>query len=238
MSAPARPYLLSLRSDNGKTGPIAVSSVAAQSCPASCPLGQDGTCYAMHGPISWTWRRLSEGRIASALSYDALRAALRSLPAGALYRHGQQGDWFGPDEIRGIQAATAHLTAWGYTHHRDPEVWRAMRTLGEGGLVINASADGLPEAHYLASLGLPTVVTLPQEAPKVTRASQSQRVIVCWAQQAEGRTCADCRGARGIPWCADARRDFIVGFRAHGVKKAALNRRLNVLREHGPAASV
>jgi hypothetical protein len=40
---------LSFPSDNGKTGPIAVSSTSRRTCPSSCPLAGDQGCYAEAG---------------------------------------------------------------------------------------------------------------------------------------------------------------------------------------------
>ena len=51
---------LSFPSDNGKTGPIAVSSTSRHTCPSSCPLAGDQGCYAETGfHTRLHWDRLS-----------------------------------------------------------------------------------------------------------------------------------------------------------------------------------
>jgi hypothetical protein len=53
---------LSFPSDNGKTGPIAVSSTSRHTCPSSCPLAGDQGCYAEAGfHTRLHWDRLSRG---------------------------------------------------------------------------------------------------------------------------------------------------------------------------------
>ena len=55
---------LSFPSDNGKTGPIAVSSTSRRTCPSSCPLAGDQGCYAESGfHTRLHWDRLSRGQV-------------------------------------------------------------------------------------------------------------------------------------------------------------------------------
>ncbi|MFO0015331.1 MAG: hypothetical protein ACK52U_02095 [Synechococcaceae cyanobacterium] len=51
---------LSFASDNGKSGPIAVSSTSRRTCLSSCPLAGDHGCYAedgFHTRLHWVGTR-------------------------------------------------------------------------------------------------------------------------------------------------------------------------------------
>lgn len=232
-------YTFRKKSKNAKLAgpgrPVAATMGTEDSCPASCPLsrtGGDGSCYAGNGPMSWTWRKLSDGRIAG-IDYDQLRQSLRALPVGHYIRINQAGDVHSAEELRGIAASGEHLVGWSYTHRKDADTLRAVRdTARAGGISWNASADTLAEAAEHMRAGIPTVVVVRSDAPKVTRLPEG-RAVVCWAQQAEGRTCSDCRGARGVPWCADGKRDFAVAFRAHGARARKLDGRLHLQMAEG-----
>lgn len=76
------------------------------------------------------------------------------------------------------------------------------------------SADNLDMADEYQRNGLPTVVILPADAPKVTTTPQRNKVVRCPANPDRGITCESC----GL--CAKSKRDYIIGFPAHGTGKA------------------
>jgi hypothetical protein len=101
---------LSFPSDNGKTGPIAVSSTSRHTCPSSCPLAGDQGCYAESGfHTRLHWDRLSRGE--SGLPAAAFIKQVLALPAGILFRHCVAGDqWPDPsDPLRIDQALLLQL---------------------------------------------------------------------------------------------------------------------------------
>ena len=127
---------LSFPSDNGKTGPIAVSSTSRRTCPSSCPLAGDQGCYAEAGfHTRLHWDRLSRGE--SGLPAAAFIKQVLALPAGILFRHCVAGDqWPDPadplriDQVLLLQLAraTRHLrAAWSFTHFRVPREARTIK---------------------------------------------------------------------------------------------------------------
>jgi len=214
-------YQLTHRSENRKTGPIAVSITGKQSCPGSCPLLGKG-CYASYGPLNLHWQRVSNGTFPHLLTLPQFVRQLRSLPKGSFFRHNQAGDLPGTGEringrsLSAIVRATQHLISWTYTHKKTPAALRAIASANSsssGGLVINLSADSLSEADRLAATGAPVVVTLPAHARAGLRTPGGRLVAICPAQLSE-TTCQTC-GA-GSPLCARRERSYVIGFRAHG----------------------
>ena len=121
-----------------------------------------------------------------------------------------------------------------YTHHRN---FDAIRRADELGFHINVSADSFDEADLFARQGLSTVMVLPSDYgrrrkrgswaesleayrrritnfPRNTKGGT--KIAICPASYHDV-TCAEC-GA-----CAGPRpNDTIIGFPAHGSRKAAL----------------
>lgn len=91
---PAKPFRFVLSSNNKKTGPIPVTSSAAQSCPMACPMRTDahGGCYAASGYSAIHWRALSEGKASTALDATGLLGAVSALHKGQLWRMNEAGD--------------------------------------------------------------------------------------------------------------------------------------------------
>ncbi len=225
---------LSFPSDNGKTGPIAVSSTSRRTCPSSCPLAGDQGCYAEAGfHTRLHWDRLSRGE--SGLPAAAFIKQVLGLPAGILFRHCVAGDqWPDPaDPLRIDQAlllqlarATRHLrAAWSFTHFpMSPENQAAVRQAAAKGLVVNASTESRSVAAALMCQGLPAVCVVLPDAPAVFR-HEGVRFVACPASH-RGRggrkiQCISCGGRFGLPLCAQADRPFVITFPAHGPRAAA-----------------
>lgn len=233
---PAKPYRFVRISSNRKTGPIPVSSTAAQSCPQACPMRTDasGGCYAASGNSAIHWRALSEGRAGTALDLQGFVTAIASLPRGQLWRMNEAGDLM-PDKTGCIDtvALSAIVGANGYgkrqgftyTHHRvtgDDSQGRNNRALvqwaNERGFTINASANNPEHADSIADAapGVPVVTLMDPDAwaGKATASTPAGRMIVrCPAEYMQGMDCAKC----GL--CAVSTRKGIVGFTAHGSSK-------------------
>ena len=152
---------LSFLSDNGKTGPIAVSSTSRHTCPSSCPLAGNQGCYAEAGfHTRRHWDRLSRGEVgATAAAFLQLVAAL---PAGVMFRHCVAGDqWPDPaDPLRIDQAlllqlarATRHLrAAWSYTHN---EVGQWVDTITKVGCIA-VDTGQVPSISFFFAAIIPT----------------------------------------------------------------------------------
>jgi hypothetical protein len=236
---PAKPYRFVRVSSNRKTGPIPVTSTAAQSCPTACPMRTDseGGCYAASGNSAIHWRALSEGKAGTALDLMGLCEAIRALPKGQLWRMNEAGDLPTPDgrsidahSLRAIVDANKGRRGFTYTHH-DPKAWSTHQgkhgratnaalidTANVQGFTVNLSANNPAHADALASLGIGApVVTLMEPGAwqgKPTATTPAGRPIVrCPAEHIDGMTCAQCE------LCANRERRSIVGFTAHGSSK-------------------
>jgi hypothetical protein len=157
-------------------------------------------------------------------------------PKRQLWRYGQAGDLPASiDEIEKLARANGRRPVICYTHHRNFE---AIRRAGQLGFHINISADSFAEADAFARQGLSTVMVLPSEYgrhrkrgkwaesldayrrrianfPRTT--TGGVKIAICPASYHDV-TCAEC-GA-----CSGPRpNNTIIGFPAHGSRKAAID---------------
>jgi hypothetical protein len=213
---------LTLVSRNKKTGPIPVSTTSKDTCPSACPF-KDAGCYARTGPLGMYWNRMSKERAAD--SWRTFLGAIRSLPAGQLWRHNQAGDLPGIGNNIDSKALGALVRAndgrrgFTYTHKpMTPANARAVARANANGFIINLSANNLREADSLASLAIgPVVVVLPQTQETNTTTPAGRKVVICPAVTHENVTCASCK------LCARADREFVIGFPAHGTEKGKVD---------------
>lgn len=232
---PSHRAALSFPSGNAKTGPIAVSSTSRHICPSSCPLTGTQGCYAeavYHTRLHWD--QLSAG--ATGVQAEIFVAQVRDLPAGTLFRHCIAGDqWSDPiDPLRIDQAllnqlarACRHLrAAWSFTHFPMETANQAtIRLAAAKGLVINASTESRATATDLARQGNPAVCVVPTDTPAVFR-HEGVRFVACPAylsvpSRRKRIQCINCGGRFGLPLCAQADREFVITFPAHGPRADA-----------------
>ena len=216
---------LTMKSRNVKTGPIPVSTTAAESCPSACPFNNanEGGCYAESGPLALHWRKVSDGR--SGESYDRFVAKIAALPKGQLWRHNQAGDLQGVGDKIDAIALQALVRAndgkRGFTYTHKPATTNnaaAIADANANGFTVNLSGNNVNHADTLADLDIgPVVVVLPIDAKENTTTPKGRKIVVCPATQRENVSCATCK------LCAIADRDFIVGFPAHGTSKKKAN---------------
>ena len=201
-------------SGNVKTGPIAVTTTSAGSCPPTCSFKGNG-CYAESGPLAMHWRAVTAGKRGGTL--EELCAKITALPRHQLWRHNQAGDLPGyqgeldPGAVRRIAEANKGRRGFTYTHYRPTATnQEIVARANKAGFTINWSAETLEEADEFAALGAgPVVCVLPADQLTPVRTPAGRHVIVCPA--ATGNTdCLNC----GI--CQQRDRQAIVGFPAHG----------------------
>lgn len=234
-------YHITPISSNAKTGPVAVTTTSANSCPPSCPMNSGG-CYAKAGPLALHWRKVNEGaRGTSSTEEHAadIAHALRKLPSGArLVRLNQAGDLPGNGENIDADALSTLANAcgshggrgWTYTHKKTPEALATIDAMqaAKPALVVNISADTLHEADKHASQGRSVCVTVPAGSPDKLRTPQGRAVIACPAESRDDVTCAACQ------LCAkhsSERRGLVIAFRAHGTARRKLSEKLVKLSE-------
>lgn len=214
-------------SGNAKTGPIPVTTTGAQSCPMVCPLRGQG-CYAETGPISWHWKKLTDGRKAS-MQYSDVMDEISRLPKGQLWRHNAAGDLLHNDEVidsyRLAQLTRANKKSkakgFTYTHHDMSKAVNrlAVAEANAGGFTVNLSANNLEHADQLKALNIGPVVTIMHmDCAKLTTTPAGNTVVQCPATYSDSITCATC----GI--CQVSTRKAIIGFPVHGVRKATAHK--------------
>lgn len=227
MRSSANLYSFIRVSMNGKTGPIPVTYSNKQTCPDACKLKNNG-CYAENGHVSIHWNRLDH----TGLSFEEMCDKIRALPRRTLWRHNVAGDLPGQgdiiDHVMVNALAKANAGKRGFTFTHKP-VGRSGQALinatiidaaNRSGFTINLSAEGLKSADKLYDLGIaPVVVVVPIDAPKHMKTPAGRRVVVCPAES-DVIQCSNC----GL--CANADRKGIVAFRAHGVRKHVVNKRV------------
>ena len=211
---------LTMKSRNVKTGPIPVSTTAAQSCPTACPFNSGGGCYAASGPLALHWKKVSDNRAGDTMA--VFLDKIRALPAGQLWRHNQAGDLAGAGDTLDVNALNALVSAnegkRGFTYTHKPLAKRfeqlAIARANKRGFTINLSANNAAQADALADMKIaPVVCVLPADASENTKTPAGRKIVVCPATIRDDISCATCK------LCAVAKRDFIVGFPAHGASK-------------------
>ena len=210
---------LTLRSSNGKTGPIPVSTTSAASCPSVCPFKSSG-CYADGGPLAIHWREITNG--CRGTDWNTFCDQIAALPAGQLWRHNQAGDLprigakIDKRKLIGLVKANRGRRGFTYTHHdMGVEVNRNLvRFANQAGFAINLSGNNLAHADRLADYQIgPVTVVLPADVTENCRTPAGRRVVICPAVQRDNVSCATCK------LCARADRETIIGFPAHGSGK-------------------
>ena len=231
-------YHLALKSRNGKTGPIPVSTTAKDSCP-DCPLSKanGGGCYAEENfHLRLFWAKVNDGRAGT--DFAAFLAKVAALPAGQLWRHNQAGDLPGAgnaldvDALMALVEANAGKRGFTYTHKpMTAENAAAVAAANAAGFTINLSGNNVAHADTLADLGVAPVVTvLPIEYGRREKAGQwSETLAEYRARTAHlpkktpgGRAISVCpatfldTNCKNCGLCARIGRKSVVGFPGHG----------------------
>jgi len=220
-------------SANSKTGPIAVSSTSAASCPDACPLKKNG-CYADMSYAGIHWRKLDNPEYG--LSWVEYCHAVKALPKGQKIRHNVAGDLPHRDgiidgeslgllvrSIKGKQAFT-------YTHHNPALGDNALviKDANIQGFTVNLSANNIQHVDELKRLNIaPVVVLMPEDAEKTTVTPAGNFIALCPATYMDDITCATCM------ICANATRKVIIGFPAHGAAKKKVQKVINIYSSKG-----
>ena len=239
---------MTLKSRNKKTGPIPVSTSSRDTCPDSCPL-KDGPCYGEGGPLMWHWNKVSKKLTGD--SYAAFINTVLNLPLNILWRHNQVGD-LEPDQsnkenidraaLDQLAQADTGKRGFTFTHYDVLENYHnraAVAAANQSGFTINLSGNNVSHADKLAAINSgPVVTVLPIEyerkskgkiwleslqeykariAPLPKKTPAGNPLTICPATFLD-TSCKDC----GL--CQKVNRKGIVGFPAHGLRKAAADK--------------
>jgi hypothetical protein len=224
-------FHLTAKSSNIKTGPIAVTTSSAGTCPSTCPFNNGGGCYAASGPLKLHWDKVTKGERGGDFLHlqDAIMAA--KLPAGSLLRHNQAGDlphfsgvlnW---PLIRNLYTifSAAKLRAFTYTHHVQTEYnLQVVRDCNAQGFTVNLSCDSQTQAAMRHQEGYPSVCVVSASDSRKAWELDGVKFQTCPAQLRDGINCASCQ------LCSHADRSCVVAFRAHGTGARKVSERVGM----------
>lgn len=200
---------------NTKTGVMPITRSPAKSCPDTCSLKNNG-CYAETGFIAIHWRNDA----VKGVDFNTLVNGITKLPENTLWRHNEAGDLDHNNGIIDTGMLSAIVTAnkgkrgFTYTHHIPKLNLESIKHANDNGFTINISSDNTTIADENFALGIaPVVVILPINAPNVSYSSKGNKIVACPADKSEKVKCDNCK------LCSLPKRDYIIGFRAHGVRK-------------------
>tara|TARA_Y100001951_G_scaffold67266_1_gene54215 strand:- start:125 stop:850 length:726 start_codon:yes stop_codon:yes gene_type:complete len=221
------------RSTNRKLGPMPCSYVDKSTCPPSCPLMGAG-CYGEAGPVSIHWNNVKT-------PWRAFLGQIKAIPAGMLWRHAVAGDLPGKGnsidtgQLWQLIHANGDSRGFTYTHKPLSNLYKqtVKRINEKTPFTINLSADSLADADRKAAWNVgPVAVVVPSGITLATSTPKGRSVMICPATYNPQINCQSCR------ICATAKRDFIVGFPAHGTRKNMINERLKQNRQGETVDSV
>jgi len=189
-------------------------------CPDSCALKNNG-CYAENFHVNLHWQKVTEGKRGS--DWQSLLDSIKALPTGATWRHNIAGDLVGQrDKIDGralveLTRASIYRKKRGFTYTHYPlnaHNSALIKAANKQGFTVNTSADNVGQAVKRFKDGLPTVVVLPIDAPNI-QTIDGVKVVACPNDKTDRVKCGNCAHS----FCGNSKRDFVIGFRAHGTKK-------------------
>ncbi len=205
-------YYINHVSGNTKTGPMPVSMTGRATCPPSCAFYGNG-CYAETGHINIHWKKQTT------LSLLEFCKEIRHIPARQLWRMNQAGDLPGHGEtidipaLQQITRANKNKRGFTYTHkYTTAENLDAIQAANNSGFTVNLSANNAGHADKLADTGLPVVVVVPLDAPKVSHTPKGRKIVSCPNHFNKRITCHRC----GL--CQIKDRKYIIGFHPVGVR--------------------
>jgi hypothetical protein len=210
-------FHLSSNTANKKLGRgVAASTSSEDTCSGLCPFKLDGSCYAMKGPQSWHWSKVSSGERGSSY-YDFIQQ-VRKLKEHKLFRVNVSGDLATSDgghldvyKLQALKKACEQqkLRAWTYTHHHltDESNLKIIKDMRSNNLTINLSCEDRYEAAkyqlqgFNVSLVDDDVFDLLIEDYDVSFEMEESsgdhrgtvKFIACPEQYKEGVTCETCR---------------------------------------------
>jgi hypothetical protein len=171
------------------------------------------------------WRRLDAGQSKNAKEWGEFLKDVKRLNRDVLWRHNVAGDLNGTSDIIDqhklgeLVKANKGKRGFTYTHYpvlpdQDGPTMlnrESVAAANIAGFTINLSGNDVSHADKLKALDIaPVVVIMPRDAEKVSYTPRGNKVVICPAEGSDKVTCLTC----GL--CQLPKRDYIIGFRAHG----------------------
>lgn len=228
-------------SGNAKLGGMAATyAPITRTCPASCELRKDRTCYAMTGRVGMVARPLDDAAVgmrAESVARAEARAIDAAFGGGSIpFHRGRRrmlrlhvsGDARTAECARILaRAADRWVARGGGTVYTYTHAWRDVPREAWGTVSVFASLDDPSDAPEALARGYaPATVVEAHTEARGRRAADGTVWVPC-PNQTRGTTCADCglcmrsgllrAGGRGVT------------FAAHGVSRSRLKRRLAVV---------
>ena len=227
----------------GKAGGRVAATYASitHTCPSTCALKKTGECYAQSGHVGFVVNRLDKAGKTTPLAAAkqeaaAIDAAYNGGPVpqdgargGRDLRLHVSGDCRTAAGARVLAAAVARFKArgggdsWSYSH-----AWADVPREAWGTISVLASIDKVEDAELALARGYAPARYVSEFPSEKAWVENWVKFIPCPAQTRHV-SCNTCRLCFDAPALA-ARRTGIA-FSAHGVRKTAMKRRLNVLSE-------
>ena len=201
-----------------------VTTTEESSCPSTCPHLQSGGCYAKSGPVSWHWKKVSNGLRGG--SWSDLTDFVSKLDKGQLWRHNQAGDLPGDnktldgDACEQLTKANHNKNGFTYTHYNPNTNGNGViiKAMNRAGFVVNLSGNNPQHAIELANKNVGPVVSVATSDTSGTFKKAGKQFVQCPATMDNVEIdCATCK------LCAVSNRKSIVYFPAHGTSKKKVN---------------
>ena len=237
------------RSSNTKVGKVLITTTEESSCPKTCPFINQG-CYAKSGPLSWHWKKVSNGTQSNVYDWDSFTNYIRTkTKPNQFWRMNQAGDipsvqgLMRLDLLKSLVDANKASGAKGYTYTHNvlnTHNVEAIKYATKNGFTINASTESFKDADSAINKGLNAVTVIPsdhkalvpfcsledhkvyyRQTEKITTPN-NHKVVVCPAQKCVPTKCENCK------LCSvDRGANYVIAFVAHGNGKKAVNKTLN-----------
>jgi len=236
-------FRLTEKSQNRKTGPMAVISASHDTCPHSCPFIDKG-CYGKVGPMCWHWNK--DKFDVNGVDWHIIMYQLQALPEGTVVRYGDVGDLPGDGETIYYKYLESliwvvkqrRLKLFTYTHYLGTED-KHIRDLNiqtiqhiheefagkDYGITVNISTEDMKMADELCSKGWPVTCTIESDWHKNISRVEGKMItpkrnmsIVCPAIRNDKTTCSNC-GKSPLCFRKGQRKNLIICFPAHGPGK-------------------
>ena len=183
------------KSQNSKTGPVAVTYAPINSCPKTCPFLDSG-CYAQHGHSGIHLRRMNKNAIAQGKTrpVDIAREeakAIRAMKSMSPLRLHIVGDCKTPKATEIVADACEEYTkrsgqkVWTYTH-----AWKNIPREKWGDISVLASCETIKDAKYAMERGYAASMVRAKEF-KTPFSFQGINMVPC-LESIKGIKCDKC----------------------------------------------
>lgn len=228
----------------GSHGVSATYASIEGTCPRSCRLYAERTCYAMAGYVRYVLNRFKSGGTSVGIANEEAGAIREAFGGGPVPQDGARG---GRDlrlhvsgDCRTVTGARVLASAardwllrgggavWTYTHAA-----RTVPRAAWGDVQVLGSIDSLADLPAVRKQGYAPARYVAEFPSEKAWHEAGTRWIPCPAQSRD-LACTDCRLCLNVD--ALRKRGAGIAFAAHGARRNTLKRRLPVLRPDGAAA--